>query len=271
MSPAWHLFTHELRRNRRQAIAWTGIVAGLVVLYSLFLPSIAESGDTFASMLEAYPEGLLKALNIEDAAMFATPLGFHVTESGIVITILGGIFAASLGANLLLKEERDRTAEFLLAQPLSRLQVWAGKTAAAYVYVVAFNTVTFAVSAAAITSFSPDPVDLRALFIYDVYVLLLTGLLAALGLLLSAAVRRGRSMTGVAVAIALGGFFVDAISKTTEQARPIGYLSPYRFLDVSVLDPDYGLTLGRLAYFLLGTAVLLTASAIRYRRKDIVV
>ena len=271
MSPAWHLFTHELRRNRRPAIAWTAIVAALVVLYSLLLPSIAESGDSLASMLEAYPEGLLKALNMEDAAMSATPLGFHVTQSGMVITILGGIFAASLGANLLLKEERDGTAEFLLAQPLSRLQVWAGKTAAAFVYVVAFNAVTFAVSAAAITGFSPDPVDVDALFTYNVYVLLLTVLLASLGLLLSAAVRRGRSMTGVAVAIALGGFFVDAISKITEKARPIGYLSPYRFLDVSVLDPDYALTVGRLAYFLLGTAVLLTASALWYRSKDIVV
>ena len=271
MSPAWHLFTHELRRNRRPAIAWTAIVAALVVLYSLLLPSIAESGDSLASMLEAYPEGLLKALNMEDAAMSATPLGFHVTQSGLLITILGGIFAASLGANLLLKEERDGTAEFLLAQPLSRLQVWAGKTAAAFVYVVAFNAVTFAVSAAAITGFSPDPVDVDALFTYNVYVLLLTVLLASLGLLLSAAVRRGRSMTGVAVAIALGGFFVDAISKITEKARPIGYLSPYRFLDVSVLDPDYALTVGRLAYFLLGTAVLLTASALWYRSKDIVV
>ena len=271
MSPAWHLFKHELRRNRRQAIAWTVIIAGLVVLYSLLLPSIAESGDSLASMLEAYPDGLLKALNMEDAAMSATPLGFHVTQSGVVITILGGIFAASLGANLLLKEERDGTAEFLLAQPLSRLQVWAGKTAAAFVYVVAFNAVTFAVSAAAITGFSPDPVDVDALFTYNVYVLLLTVLLASLGLLLSAAVRRGRSMTGVAVAIALGGFFVDAISKITEKARPIGYLSPYRFLDVSVLDPDYALTVGRLAYFLLGTALLLTASALRYRSKDIMV
>ena len=271
MSPAWHLFTHELRRNRRPAIAWTAIVAALVVLYSLLLPSIAESGDSLASMLEAYPEGLLKALNMEDAAMSATPLGFHVTQSGLLITILGGIFAASLGANLLLKEERDGTAEFLLAQPLSRLQVWAGKTAAAFVYVVAFNAVTFAVSAAAITGFSPDPVDVDVLFTYNVYVLLLTVLLASLGLLLSAAVRRGRSMTGVAVAIALGGFFVDAVSKITEKARPIGYLSPYRFLDVSVLDPDYALTVGRLAYFLLGTAVLLTASALWYRSKDIVV
>ena len=271
MSPAWHLFTHELRRNRRPAIAWTAIVAALVVLYSLLLPSIAESGDSLASMLEAYPEGLLKALNMEDAAMSATPLGFHVTQSGLLITILGGIFAASLGANLLLKEERDGTAEFLLAQPLSRLQVWAGKTAAAFVYVVAFNAVTFAVSAAAITGFSPDPVDVDVLFTYNVYVLLLTVLLASLGLLLSAVVRRGRSMTGVAVAIALGGFFVDAISKITEKARPIGYLSPYRFLDVSVLDPDYALTVGRLAYFLLGTAVLLTASALWYRSKDIVV
>ena len=271
MSPAWHLFTHELRSNRRQAIAWTVIVAALVVLNSLLLPSIAESGDTFATMLEAYPDGLLKALNMEDAAMSATPLGFHVTQSGMVITILGGIFAASLGANLLLKEERDGTAEFLLAQPLSRLQVWAGKTAAAFVYVVAFNAVTFAVSAAAITGFSPDPVDVDVLFTYNVYVLLLTVLLASLGLLLSAVVRRGRSMTGVAVAIALGGFFVDAISKITEKARPIGYLSPYRFLDVSVLDPDYALTVGRLAYFLLGTAVLLIASVLWYRRKDIMV
>ena len=103
MSPAWHLFKHELRRNRRQAIAWTVIVAGLVVLYALLLPSIAESGDSLASMLEAYPDGLLKALNMEDAAMSATPLGFHVTQSGFAITILGGIFAASLGANLLLR------------------------------------------------------------------------------------------------------------------------------------------------------------------------
>lgn len=271
MSPAWHLFIHELRLNLLHAVSWTGIVTVLILLYSAFLPMVSESEDSFAALLEAYPEALLKAFNIENAAMFSQPLGFHVIESGSMILILGGIFSVSLGANLLLKEERDRTAEFLLSQPLSRIQVWISKTAVAVVYVVGFNAVITLVSALAVSGFSPDPVDIWALIIYDVHVLLLTVLLAAVGLLLSAAVRRGRTMTGIPVAIALGGFFLNAISKTTDAARPLGYISPYRFVDTAVLDPSYGLSIGRLCYFLISTALLLTVSAVIYQRKDIVV
>jgi ABC-2 type transport system permease protein len=271
MSPVWHLFTHELRRNFRQSIAWTAVVAALVILVSLFIPTIVEYGEDLTLVIEKFPKTLLAAFGLENAAMIATPVGYFALEGGRMITILGSIFAASLGANLLLKEQRDRTSEFLLAQPLSRLQVWAGKTAAAYVYVIFFNAMTFIFSVVSVKVFSPVAVDVRALFIFNIYVLLLTMTLTALGLFLSAIVRRGRSMTGTAIAIALGGFFVDAISKTTRQAHPIGYLSPYRFIDTSVLDLDYGIKSGSLAYFLLGNTLLLLASALWYRRKDIVV
>lgn len=269
MRPSWHLFTHELTRNRNKAIAWTTVVSSMVLLYSAFIPTIIKSGDAIAAVIEAYPKAMLRAFNIEDVAMIVKPLGFHVTESGTMILILGGIFAVSLGANLLLKEERDQTAEFLLAQPLSRRQVWLSKTAASMVYVVGFNAVITAVSIAAISGFSPDPIDVGALLSYNTYVLLLTVLLASVGLLLSAAVRRGRSMNGVAVAIALGGFFVDSISKIAEAAQAIGYLSPYRFVDTSILNHNYGLSIGRLSYFLIGSALLLTASSMIYQKKDI--
>lgn len=271
MSPVCHLFKHELRRNLGQAISWTITVTAIVLLQSAFIPSIGEWGDAMASILETYPEALLKAFGLgNNPIMITQPLGFHVIESGTMITILGGIFATSLAANLLLKEERDSTADFLLAQPLSRMQIWIGKAAAAGIYVLGFNVMITSASIAVINILSPDPVDLRAMVIYHTYVLLLTVLLASLGLLLSSAMRRGRTMTGIAAGITLSGFFVNAISKTTEAAKPLGYISPYQFVNSAVLDPDYGLSLGRLSYFLLGTTLLLLVSAVLYSRKDIV-
>lgn len=270
MSPTWHLLIHELRRNGRNAISWTIVVAALILLYSAFLPTIIEAGDSIAAMLESWPDALLKAFNIENTAMMSQPLGYHVVESGTMILILGGIFSASLGANILLKEELDRTAEFLLSQPLLRIQIWISKTAAAVIYVAGFNAVITLISTVAVSGFSTGPVNIRALIIYHVHVLLLTVLLAAVGLLLSAAVRRGRTMTGIAVAIVLAGFFIDTVSKITDAARPLGYISPYRFVNAAVLDPNYGISIGILSYFIASTLLTMMVSAIIYQRKDII-
>jgi putative exporter of polyketide antibiotics len=64
-------------------------------------------------------------------------------------------------------------------------------------------------------------------------------------------------------------YFIYTLSKITEKAASLGYISPFRYVDVNVLGPDYKLWSWNLLYFV-GISLVLTVISFRlYKRKDI--
>lgn len=70
--------------------------------------------EMFASM------GSFTAAFGMDRISFGTLIGFYAVECGNILGIGGAFFAAMIAINALAKEEKERTAEFLLTQPVSR-------------------------------------------------------------------------------------------------------------------------------------------------------
>ena len=64
-------------------------------------------------------------------------------------------------------------------------------------------------------------------------------------------------------------YFVYTISRMTGIDGTFGYLSPFKWVNVNVLSPGYGLEPGRLFSFLGITGLLILASGFICRRKDI--
>ena len=62
------------------------------------------------------------------------------------IVLMGGCFAAHIGFNTLVKEERDNTTEFLMVKPISRRRILLEKLLANIVEILIFTVVSFIAS-----------------------------------------------------------------------------------------------------------------------------
>ena len=270
MTALVNIYRMELKRNRRAAISWTAVIGLLIVFYTAFYPSIYEASEQMEAMLEIYPKAFLRAFDINSIDSLTNVLGFYVTYNGMFVMVLGGIFSAVMASNIVIKEERDRTAEFLLSKPATRGEVWAGKLGAYLTYLSALNLIITGVGALSIELFSEMPYDGGAYLTFAFYAFLAMLAFGAIGVFLSILMRRGKSMTGIAVGVVLAAYFLDRLSRIAQKADGIGYVSPFKFIDTDVLALDYGFEPFRLAYFVAVTVLLLAASAIIFRRKDIV-
>jgi ABC-2 type transport system permease protein len=183
--------------------------------------------------------------------------------------VLGSIFAMVLGTNILLKEEYNKTAEFLLTKPLTRSNVFFGKVAVIFLNVIILNAVTALVGFASMKLVQKDPFSLSAFFILSLYTLMLNLLFGAAGLLLSTLVKRPRPITTLGIGLVLFLYFIHTVSKITESSSRIGFISPFKYVNMEVTSPSYHLEIWNVAYFV-GFMLILTSISYRlFCRKDI--
>ena len=112
---------HELRQGKIAFAIWTASISFLLVVCVFLFPDIKGEmegvGDIFASM-----GSFTQAFGM-DRLNFGTLIGFYAIECGNVLGLGGAFFASLLAVSALSKEEKDKTAEFLLAHPIPRVRV----------------------------------------------------------------------------------------------------------------------------------------------------
>jgi ABC-2 type transport system permease protein len=113
------------------------------------------------------------------------------------------------------------------------------------------------------------PFSIKAFLILSLYTLLLNILFGAIGLFLSTLVKRAKPITTFSIGLVLIFYFIYTLSKITENAEKIGYLSPFKYVNVDAINPAYKLDLWNLSSFI-GISLLLIGISYRlYNRKDI--
>jgi ABC-2 type transport system permease protein len=183
--------------------------------------------------------------------------------------VLGSIYAIVLSSNILLKEEYDKTAEYLLTRPLTRSDIFFSKLAVIYINVSILNIVTALAGFICMELVKTAPFRISAFLILSLYTFLLNILFGAIGLFLSTLIKRAKPITTFSIGLVLIFYFIYTLSKITEGASKLGYLSPFRFANVDAINPAYKMDLWHLAYFL-GISLFLTLLSYRiYSRKDI--
>ncbi len=115
---------NTLRRLRGQILGW-GI--GLAI-YSLLMALIYEdiSAIDFSVFIDYYPEEMLVFFGDSILAL-SSPAGYLDLYFFNYMTVILGIFAVSLGAKLLAKDEEDGLLDLILAYPISRTGIFWGR------------------------------------------------------------------------------------------------------------------------------------------------
>jgi ABC-2 type transport system permease protein len=264
-----NLFLKEMKKNAISFIVWMIAITLLISLTMAVYRTFVENQSKILGMMSLVPKGALQFKGISNFNDLLSVLGFYSVNNIIYMMVLGSIFAIVLASNILLKEEYNKTAEYLLTRPLTRSEIFFSKLAVILLYIFLLNLVTALAGFISMEVVKTGPFSIRAFIILSMNTLLLNILFGAIGLFLSTLVKKPKPITTFSIGLVLIFYFIYTLSKITESASKIGYLSPFKFVNMDVINPEYKLEFWHFLYFI-GISLLLIGLSYRlYNRKDI--
>lgn len=126
-------------RKRIKPVSWMALaIVAMVAISMQFYPTITENMAVLDGFLSTgMMDQILGAFNVEVAAMKSL-VGFFNTYCTMWVMMIGGVFFAYVGADLLSKEERMGTIDYLALKPYSRTKIYLSKWLSLQVLVFTF-------------------------------------------------------------------------------------------------------------------------------------
>lgn len=258
------LIKHELKQGWKSFAIWTISIGFFIVICVAMYPEMKGEmdgvSDMFASM-GAFTEAFgMDRLN------FGTLIGFYAIECGNILGIGGALFASFIAIGALAKEEKERTAEFLLAHPVSRIQIVTEKLVAVLLQIVIMNGIVFILSILSIIMIGEEipwkEVSLLHLAYFFVQIEL-----AGICFGISAFLRR--SGFGIGLGIATIMYFLNIVANLSERAKFLKYITPFGYAEGADIVEIVGLDWKMIVVGMSFAAIGIVASYWNYCKKDI--
>lgn len=260
-----NVLRRELRAAWRGALGWWVPTAALLAMTLSLQPEMAQKGSLFEQKLEAMPKGLMIAFGVV-AQNLADPVYYAATNFSL-ITLLGAVFAGTLGAALAAREEALGTGELLYALPVSRRAVLLGKAAAGLALVVAFDALLFAVARGSYASIGValrDPWALASLFVAAGA---LHAALVGVAMLAGISASRPRAAGSRGLVVVFGLYGLNVIGALSESLAGLRGLSPFHYAEPTRILAGGGA--GGIVGLILLAALTIGASVVIFERRDI--
>lgn len=258
------LTKHELRQGWKSLAVWTASIGFFIAICVFMYPEIGsemdEMGEIFASM------GSFTAAFGMDRLNFGTLIGFYAIECGNILGIGGAFYAALTAANLLCKEEKERTAEFLLTNPVTRTQVVTGKLAALVLQTVVLNVICFGLAVGSIAAIGYE-IPWKDLALLHLSCFLVQLELEGICFGVSAFLRRGGMGIGMGIAIAL--YFLNIVANLTDSVSFLKYITPFAYAEGADILSNGRLNLTYVGIGMAAMVIGIAAAYGRYGKKDI--
>lgn len=258
------LVKHELRQGKISFIIWTAAIGALLAVCVFLFPEMRGQmegiSDIFGSM------GAFSDAFGMDRLNFGTLLGFYAVECGNVLGLGGAFYASLCGAGILSKEEKDRTAEFLLTHPISRSRIVTGKLIAVLVQIVAMNLILYGLAVGSIGAIGEE-IPWKELNLLHLAYFILQAELACICFGISAFLRKGSAGAGLGIAAMM--YFLNLVANITKSAEFLKYLTPFGYAEGADII-EAGCLDGKLVAIGLGFGAAGVAAAyLKYCKKDI--
>lgn len=258
------LVKHELRQGRLSFIIWTASIGFLLAICIVLFPEMKSQMDSVSDMFASM--GSFSEAFGMDRLSFGTLTGFYSVECGNILGLGGAFYASLIAAGMLSKEEKDKTAEFLLTHPVSRGRIVTEKLIAVFVQITAMNVIIFALAIGSIAAIGEEiPWKEIGLMHLAYYILQLE--LAGICFGISAFIRKGSAGVGLGIAVMM--YFLNLVANIADVADFLKYITPFGYCEGADIVSD-----GKLDGALIAVGALVgicgTALAyLKYKKKDI--
>ena len=262
-----NIYSQEFKMDLRSVITWSVSVAALIFVFVSLFSSFAQDAALLNEMMANFPEQLLAAFGMTGLDL-STILGYF-SLAFLFVQICLAIQAASYGFSLVSIEEREWTAEFLLAKPVGRPQILTSKLLAALTGLCITDIVVWIASFLFINLYKGDATyDTNTLLLLLLSIVPFQLFFLTVGLVVSLMVKRIRSVTPYAMALGFGMYVLSAFGDllgdvALEKITPFKHFEPNYIIQHGAYD---------LPLVLISVAVILISlvgSYVLYARRDV--
>ena len=263
------MFKREMKVNFKNFIIWLSVLIGLFLVVFLVYPSIVNSDNIkmMDEMMKMFPEEMLKAFNM-DISSIDSAFGWLKTEGFVFILLIIGCYAGILGSNILLKEESDKTIEYLNSLPITRNKIIISKVVSGLIYITLLVVI--------IGIFNFIGLTLSGEFNKKQYILMsITPMFSSiviyfLCLFLSTFTHKTKKMLGISLGIVLMSYVLQTLSTISDTTEFLKYFSVFTLADIRNVITNLSINPLMIIISLIISAIFLSLTIIHYNKKELI-
>ena len=263
------MIKREFKVNLKSFVIWLSILLIMFLVVYLIYPYIITD-DTMKSMdemMKVFPEEVLKTFNM-DMTSIDTAYGWLKSEGFMFVLLIIGFYSSILGGNILLKEENDKTIEYLGFLPIKRSNILTNKIIVSIVYIISMVAI--------LGIFNYTALSISGDFEHKQFILLsitpiFIGLpLFAINLFISTFLHKTRKTIGISLGMVFIFYLLNVLSEISSNVEFLKYFSVYTLADVRNVISNIEINSLNVIISILITIVFVTGSYIRYAKKELI-
>jgi len=260
-----NIFLHELKAHRKAIIIWSISIVLFIVAGMVKFDSFKSTSISINEVLNTMPKSIRVLFGFNSMDMSTLKGYFGLLYFYLIL--MGSIHAAMLGANIISKEERDKTSEFLMAKPVSRNKIITSKLLAALFNVVIFNLVSLISSLMMVKHYNENLSAEILLLMAGMFMLQLIFL--SLGTALAALNKNTKIPGAVSTGIMLGTFILSMLIDLNDKLDVLKYLTPFKYYDAKSLMENYSMDPVFVTISVVLILSMITVTYTFYKKRDL--
>ncbi len=246
---------------------WLIAIFAFIAINLAFYPSFRDQAAQFdKTFTQNIPEGA-RAF-ISDTQDFLSPVGYLSSQIFyLMLPMLLGILAISLGSSLIAREEKEGTLELLMSRPISRSSLLLAKAVTGMIILSGAALLAFITTAIGV-KLVKLPLDIKHIALATFVCFLLSVSFGAIAYMITTLGKARSASIGLTTVIALGGYIVSSLSVVATWLMGPAYFVPFNYYHpAEILNGSYSF-----AEPLVFIGILLAAGLIAwvaFRKRDI--
>ena len=263
------MLKRELKVNFKSFLIWFLLIIGIFSIVFLIYPSIASSENIkmMDEMLKIFPEEILAAFNM-DISSLDSAFGWLKSEGFVFILLLTSCYAGIVGSNIILKEENDKTIEYLTSLPITRTKIVLTKTLVGLIYIISlilgigiFNYIALSLS---------GDFNQKQFLLLSITPVLPSIVIYFLCMLISTFTHKSKKMLGMTLGIVFGSYILYMLSTIAEETEFLKYISVFTLADIRNVIQNTTINPAMLGISLILSILLFCITIIHYNKKELV-
>ena len=262
-----NIFIREMKAHRKSLISWSIGMLFMIIGGMGKYTSYAGSGQSITDLIAKMPDTLKAILG------FGT---FDVSKASgfygmlfLYLVIMVTIHASMLGANIISKEERDKTTEFLMVKPVSRTSIITSKLLAALANILILNIVTLVLSIVIVGKYSKGEAITGDIQVLMVGMFILQLLFLFIGTGIAAISKNPKTSASLATTVLLVTFMISIVIDMNSKLEVLKYITPFKYFTATNMMYGGGIDPVFVGLSFVIIAVMFCATYVFYKKRDL--
>ena len=263
------MIKREFKINFKNFIIWLSILLIMFLVVYLIYPYIVtdETMKDMDELMKVFPPEVLKAFNM-DLTSISTAYGWFKTEGFTFVLLIIGFYASILGGTILLKEENDKTIEYLSSVPIKRSSIVTKKIIVGITYILLiviilgiFNYISLMIS---------GDLNQKEFILLSITPILIGLPLFAINLFISTFMHKTKKTIGISLGMVFIFYLLNMLSELSTKVEFLKYFSIYTLADIRNVISNVKINPVMVIISLSITILFVFGSYIQYNKKELI-